>query len=140
MSTVNYDNIEPNIAEVDVNGATVNVKWKCPVSGGVVCQSSAGMKPLADTTTVAKGHVQKTLLKEAISAFNRFISQTFGATAGKVAVAASGAVHQGAERSIGKPVFNTATEHEAVVNAFKQVESQFKWDEDRELFVAAPKG
>src|SRR4051812_48892605 len=46
MPNVTYDNIEPNIAEVDVDGATVNVKWKCPVSGRVVCESAANMAPV----------------------------------------------------------------------------------------------
>lgn len=137
MSNVNYDNIEPNIAEVDVNGANVSVKWKCPVSGKVVCESSAAMTPAASTTKKATNMAKKALLYEALGALNRFISKTFGGTAGKMAASASVALRQGGEKAIGTPTFTTATEHAAVVNAFRQVEKRFKWDEDRELFVSA---
>ena len=76
------------------------------------------------------------MLVEAIGAFNRLIGSTFGGTAGKVAAAASASVRTGVDGSIRKPTYNTASEHAAVVNAFRQVEKQFKWDEDRELFVS----
>jgi hypothetical protein len=136
MSKVTYDNIEPNIAEVDVNGANVKVTWKCPVSGRIVGDSQADMKAAGGTTRAARTHVQRTLLAEAVTAFNRFIQSLFGTTAGKVAVAASGAVRTGVEQSMAKPVYTPAAEHEAVVAAFRQVEGKFRWDEDRELFVA----
>ena len=137
MPNVNYDNIEPNIAEVDVDGATVSVKWKCPVSGRVVCESSAAMTPIASTSKKATSMAKKALLYEGLAALNRFISHTFGGVAGKMATSASVALRQGGEQTIGRPTYNTASEHAAVVNAFRQVEKKFKWDEDRELFVAA---
>ncbi len=136
MSNLTYDNIEPNIADVDVDGANVTVKWKCPVSGRVVCESSCGMKPLASTTGAATKQVKRALLVEAIGAFNRFVKSTFGGTAGKIVGAASASVRTGVDKTILKASFNTATEHAATVNAFRQVEKQFKWDEDRELFVS----
>ena len=74
MPHVNYDNIEPNIAEVDIEGATVNVKWKCPVSGRVVGESSAGMSPVATTAKKATNAAKKALLFEALGALNRFIA------------------------------------------------------------------
>ena len=122
MSNLNYDNIEPNIAEVDVNGATVNVKWKCPVSGRVVCESSAAMTPIATTSKKATNAAKKALLYEALGALNRFISHTFGGTAGKMVGAASVSLRQGGEQTIGKPTFNTASEHAAVEIAFREVE------------------
>src|SRR6476619_631945 len=137
MPHVTYDNIEPNIAEVDVDGATVNVKWKCPVSGRVICESSTGMTPVANTPKKATNMAKKALLYEALGALNRFISHTFGGTAGKMAASASVALRQGGEQTIGKPTYNTASEHAAVVEAFRMVEKKFKWDEDRELYVAA---
>ena len=137
MPNVDYDTIEPNIAEVDVAGANVSVKWKCPVSGRVVCESNAAMKPTASTTANASRSVKRTVLNEMIMGFNKFIKSMFGSSAGKVSAAATAALRQGAEKQISKPTFNTATEHEAVVNAFRQVEKKFKWDEDRELFIAA---
>ncbi len=137
MPKVNYDNVEPNIAEVDVDGTEVRVKWKCPVSGSVVCESSAAMKPATSTARAASTQVKKTLLYEVMVAFNRFISSTFGGTAGRIAASATTMARAGADRAVGKPVYNTATEHAAVVDAFRKVENRFKWDEDRELFINA---
>lgn len=137
MQKVDYDAIEPNIAEVDVAGAIVNVKWKCPVSGRVVCESNAAMKAAVSTAATASRSIKKTLIFEMTRSFNSFIKAAFGLTAWKVSAAATTALSQGAEKQIARPTFNTATEHEAVVNAFHQVEKKFKWDEDRELFIAA---
>ena len=44
MRAVSYDQIEPNIAEVDSEGNRVKVTWKCPVSGAVVGNSVGYMK------------------------------------------------------------------------------------------------
>jgi hypothetical protein len=79
---------------------------------------------------------QRTLMEVAIQTFVRFIGRTFGGVAGQVAVAAGNPARAGAMQQIGRPTYNKASENAAAVDAFEQVRDKFRWDEDRELFVA----
>src|SRR5256885_1047593 len=43
MNPIAYETIAPNVAHVAVNGAVVQVNWKCPLTGREVGQSTATM-------------------------------------------------------------------------------------------------
>jgi len=129
--------IEPNVAETEVDGANVVVTWKCPVSGKIVGKSEAGMQAATSTTRNMSRAAQRSLLEAAMQAFVSFINRTFGGVAGQVAGSASYSAKAGALEQIGRPVYNKASQNAAALAAFEQVKDKFRWDEDRELFVAA---
>ena len=136
MPTVRYDMIEPNVAATDVDGENLTITWKCPVSGKVVGKSQAMMQPANSTTRSMAQATQRSLLESGIQALIAFINSTFGGVAGNVASAASYPARTGAMQQIGRPVYSRASENDAAVQAFEQVKDKFRWDENRELFVA----
>jgi hypothetical protein len=136
MQKTTFDMIEPNVAETEVDGGNVVVTWKCPVSGKIVGKSEAPMQAAASTTREISRAAQRTLMDAAIQGFVRFIGQTFGGLAGQVAQSTSNPARAGAYQQIGRPAYNKAAENAAVLAAFEQARDKFRWDEDRELFVA----
>jgi hypothetical protein len=138
MIKTTFDMIEPNVAETEVNGANVVVTWKCPVSGKIVGKSEAQMQAGSSTARNISQAAQRSLLEAAIQASVRFISQTFGGLAGQVAGSAAYPAKAGAMGQIARPVYSKASENAAALAAFDQVKDKFRWDENRELFVAAP--
>ena len=136
MPALNYDAIEPNIAEVDINGPTVEVTWKCPVSGKVIGSSEAVMQPSISASNQVKTSVKRTVVNEVIQFLNNTVVSMIGGSAGRVARAATSAARTGIDRKVSKPKFDEETEHAAVVVAFRKVMDRFDWDEDRELYVA----
>jgi hypothetical protein len=133
---VTYDQIEPNIAEVDVQGERVTVTWKCPVSGKVVGESIAQMESDQVASAVKSG-VARAVVFEGMSAIVQAIGQRFGMFGSKVASAAMAPMSGGVIQSVGAPRFTEAARRKAVVVAFVPVEAKFEWDEDRGLFVAS---
>jgi hypothetical protein len=137
MLKTTFDMIEPNVAETDVRGDTVIVTWKCPVSGKIVGKSEAIMQPGTSTARDISRAAQRSMLDAAIGAFVGFMGRTFGSLAGQVAGAAAFPAKTGAVQKIGRPVYDKASENAATLSAFDHVKDQFRWDENRELFVAA---
>ncbi len=136
MPKTTFDMIEPNIVETEVDGANVVVTWKCPVSGKIVGKSEAPMKAATSTTRNVALATQRTLIEVAIQSFVSLISRTFGGIAGQVAGSAAYPAKAGALQQVGRPAYTTASQNAAALEAFDQVKDKFRWDEDRELFVA----
>lgn len=136
MPHITYDTIEPNVAETEVDGSTIVVTWKCPVSGKIVAKSEAGMEAATSTARNMAQATQRTLIEAALQGFVSFISNTFGGVAGRVATSAAYPARAGAIQQVGRPVYTKASENAATVAAFEQVRDKFRWDENRELFVA----
>jgi hypothetical protein len=137
MPNTTFDMIEPNVAESDVNGGKLVVTWKCPVTGKIVGKSEAQMSADASTGRAMSAAAQRSLVDAAIQGLLAFISSTFGGLAGKVAVSASAPARGGALQHIGRPVYGKASQNAAALVAFEAVKDKFRWDENRELFVAA---
>jgi hypothetical protein len=136
MGKITYDMIEPNVAETEVNGANVAVTWKCPVSGKIVGKTEAQMQATTSATRSISQAAQRTLLESAVQGFVSFISRTFGGLAGQVAGSAAMPAKASAFQQVGRPVYTKASENQAAVTAFELVKDKFRWDENRELFVA----
>lgn len=138
MATVTYDQIEPNIAEVDTEGPTVKVVWKCPISGEVVGKSNATMT-VDPTVTQIKTGVARTFVMSGVPAIVQSIARAFGF--GSLGMRVTQAVVTPASYSVaGKMTavkYTDAMRRKAVVAAFAAVEKQFRWDEDRGMFVKA---
>jgi hypothetical protein len=136
MLKTTFDMIEPNVAETDVDGANLIVTWKCPVSGKIVGKSEAAMQGASSTARDISRAAQRTLADTFIQAVVSFIGSTFGSLAGRVAGSTSYAAKAGAMKEIARPVYTQASQNAAALVAFEQVKDKFRWDENRELFVA----
>lgn len=136
MSVVTYDQIEPNIAEIDTDGSLVKVVWKCPVSGAIVDNSTSQMEVGATTQAVQRS-VSKTARGEVV----KFLVDTIGTVLGQGTVAAkvatsvvAPAAYSAVDKATG-PRYTEPVRRAAVLKAFDQVRHKFDWDEDRGLFV-----
>jgi len=136
MPRITFDMIEPNVAETDVDGANVAVTWKCPVSGKIVGKSAAPMQAATSTTRNISRAAQRTLIESAFQGVVRFIGATFGGLAGQVAGSAASPATAGAVQQVNRPAYTQASQNAAALAAFEQVNDKFRWDEDRELYVA----
>jgi hypothetical protein len=137
MPKITYDLIEPNIAETEITGPTVRVTWKCPITRKIVGQTAADMQAATSTARNVSVAVQKSLIDQGFRFVNDLVARMFGGMASQVSAAATHQARAGTFQQVGKPQFNKAAEYAAVVAAFEQIQQKFRWDEDREHFVAA---
>jgi len=137
MPTISYNSISANVAEATVDGATVNVRWRCPATGKMVGTSSGTMA--ADDSLGARvgANVKRTVASEAIYGAARFLSGFLGGAAGRVVsnavYTAAGDINTKATDGVD---YTEASRQAAVVAAFESVQSSFVWDEARRQFVA----
>jgi hypothetical protein len=134
---VSYDAIEPNVAQVEVNGSQVQVVWKCPATGRTVGQSTAYMSADSSLSGRVTANVKRSIVSEITYGAARFISGLLGGTAGRVlgnaAYTAAGDVDNRATSGVD---YSEATRQAAIVAAFEQVQTSFVWDDRRKQFVA----
>lgn len=137
MNPVSYHTIAPNIAEVSVDGAQVQVSWKCPASGRTVGNTAATM--VADPSLAARvgASAKRTLVSEVIYGAARLLSGLVGGTAGRVLrSAAYTAAADLNSRATSGVDFTEASRQAAILLAFESVRPLFAWDENRQQFVA----
>lgn len=140
MDPVRYDTIVPNIVRVDVDGAQVTVRWKCPVTGREVGESSAGMS--ADPSLAAKvqASVRRSIASELIYGAARVVAGLLGGAAGRVVgEAAYTAANDINTRVTEGAEYTSASREAAIVAAFESVRDDFTWDERQHRFVARPR-
>ena len=137
MNPVGYATIEPNIARVEVDGAQVQVFWKCPASGRDVGQSAAAMIADQSTTNRVQASVKRSIASEVIYGAARMLAGVLGGAAGRVV---SNAVYTAANdlntRVTANVDYTEASRQAAVVTAFDSVKDLFVWDDQRQRFVA----
>jgi len=137
MSQVSFETIEPNIGQVNVDGAQVDVVWKCPATGRQVGKSTAYMTADASLTGRVGANVKRTIVQEITYGAARFISGLLGGTAGRVvgnaAYTAAGDVQHRATSGVD---YTEASRQAAIVVAFESVQDSFVWDDQRRRFVA----
>jgi hypothetical protein len=137
MNPVGYATIEPNIARVEVDGAQVQVFWKCPASGHDVGQSAATMIADQSTTNRVQASVKRSIASEVIYGAARMLAGVLGGAAGRVV---SNAVYTAANdlntRVTANVDYTEASRQAAVVTAFDSVKDLFVWDDQRQRFVA----
>lgn len=137
MNPVGYDVILMNIAKVDVNGAQVDVTWKCPVTGQVVGQSSGTMSADPSMSGRVLASVKRSVASEVVYGAARFVANLLGGAAGRVvsnaAYTAAGDINARATAGVD---YSEDSRQAAIVMAFESVEPSFNWDEPRRQFVA----
>lgn len=137
MNPVSYDTIAPNIARVDVDGALVQVSWKCPLTGRELGQSSANMSADPSVAARVQASVKRSIASEIIYGAARLISGVLGGAAGRVVsnAAYTAASDINARVTAGSD-YTEASRKEAIVAAFESVKASFVWDEQQQRFVA----
>lgn len=137
MSTVSYESITPNIAEVRTEGAQVHVTWKCPATGRSVGASSASMSADPSLSSRVGANVKRSIASELIYGAARMVSSLVGGAAGRVisnaAYTAAGDLNARATSGVD---YSEASRRAAIVAAFQAVESSFAWDAGRGQFIA----
>lgn len=137
MTPVVYETIVPNILQVDVNGATVNVTWRCPVTAREVARSSASMAADASVVNRVQASVKRSIASEVIYGAARMVAGLIGGAAGRVVGnAAYTAANDINTRVTAGVDYSEASRQAAVVSAFESVKSSFVWDDQRQRFIA----
>jgi hypothetical protein len=138
MNPVEYGTIAPNIADVQVDGRTVHVTWKCPASGRTVGQSSAAMSADDSMTSRVRASVARSVASEVIYGAARFVAGLLGGAAGRVVSnAAYTAANDINTRATADVDYTETSRQTAIVNAFASVKPSFVWDAQRRQFVAS---
>jgi hypothetical protein len=137
MNPIPYDSIAANIEQVDVDGAQVQVNWKCPATGRAVGTSSATMSSDPSLGTRIGASVKRSIASEVIYGAARAISGLLGGAAGRVIsnAAYTAAADINARATAGAD-YSEASKQAAIVAAFESVRPSFVWDEKRRQFVA----
>jgi hypothetical protein len=137
MNPVGYDMILANIAKVDVNGAQVEVTWRCPVTERVVGQSTATMSADPSVAGRVLASVKRSVASEVVYGAARFVASLLGGAAGRVvsnaAYTAAGDINSRATAGVD---YTEASRQAAIVTAFETVKPSFVWDEPQRRFVA----
>jgi hypothetical protein len=137
MDTITYDSIAPNVGQVSVDGAQVNITWKCPVSGRVVGTSTGWMSADSSLGSRVGASVKRSIANEVIYGAARLLSSFIGGAAGRVI---SNATYTAAAdintRATSGVDYTEASRQAAIVVAFDAVKESFTWDDARRQFVA----
>jgi len=137
VNAISYDAIHPNIAEVRVIGASVQVTWKCPETGRRVGESSATMSSDASVGGRVKSSVKRSIVSEISSGAARFLGGLLGGAAGRVARdAAYTAASDLRSKADSALEYSEASRRAAIISTFSSVESLFLWDDRRQRFLA----
>jgi len=137
MNPVRYDAIVPNIARVDVNGALVEVSWKCPATGREVGQSTATMAADPSIAGRVQASVKRSIASEVINGAARLVAGLLGGAAGRVVSNAAYTAASDINSRVTAGVdYTEASRQAAIVTAFESVKSSFSWDDQRQRFVA----
>jgi hypothetical protein len=137
MDPIHYETIAPNIGQVQVNGAQIQVTWKDPDSGREVGRSTSYMA--ADTALGSRvgASVKRSIVSEVVYGLARLISGRVGGVAGRVisnaTYTAANDVNARATSNVG---YTEASRRAAIVSAFESVRASFEWDDQRQQFRA----
>jgi hypothetical protein len=136
MNPLRYDTIVPNIAQVDVNGAQVQVRWKCPATGREVGQSTATMSADPSLASRVQANVKRSIASEVINGAARLLAGMLGGAAGRVisnaAYTAAGDINTRVTAGVD---YTEASRQAAILAAFETVKPSFVWDEQQHRFV-----
>jgi hypothetical protein len=137
MTSVRYDTIASNIADVAVEGSSVQVTWKCAATGREVARSSASMSADPSLAARIQASVKRSIASEAVYGAARMVAGLLGGVAGRVV---SNAVYTAAgdiDAKLTAGVDYTASSRAAAIaDAFESVKDRFVWDAGQERFVA----
>lgn len=136
MTLASYEAVAANVAQVHVDGTSVRVNWKCPVTGREMGESTAYMA--ADPSIPARvgASVKRSVVSEVVYGLARFLAGLLPGAAGRVF---NNAVYTAANdistRATAGTEYTDASRRDAIVAAFESVRDRFTWDEVNKRFV-----
>jgi hypothetical protein len=137
MNPIAYETIAPNIANVVVNGAVVQVNWKCPLTGREIGQSTATMTADPSVAGRVQASVKRSIAYEIIYGAARIVADLLGGVAGRVV---SNAAYTAASDINSKVTagsdYTEASRKAAIVAAFESVKPSFVWNDEQQKFIA----
>ena len=137
MDPITYDTLVANIARVDVDGATVRVRWICPASGRAMGESTSYMAADDSVTGRVRASVKRSVASEVIYGAARLLGSILPGAAGRVlnnaVYTAAADINTKATRGVD---YSEANRRAAIVTAFEEVRPAFKWDASSGRFVA----
>jgi hypothetical protein len=137
MSAITYDMIKPNVANVSTNGPTVEVAWKCAETGRDMGRSTAQQQTDNSVGGKVMTTVKQSVVREVGYGIVSLVSSFLGGSAGRVARDATwSAQSQIQAKANAASSYNETTRRAAIVQAFKQVESAFGWNNEKKIFIA----
>jgi hypothetical protein len=74
MNPISYDSIAPNIAQVSVDGAQVQISWRCPLTGRTVGASTGSMTADPSLASRVGASVKRSIASEVIYGAARLVS------------------------------------------------------------------
>ncbi len=136
MRAPSYDDIEPLIADSKIDGSTIEVSFRCPVTQTEV-PSQGTMRAGRDVSSVAQRSVKRSLSQSLRRA-------VFSAIRGALGSGLLGRAGQDVARSVltdatdkMNHTHSSGEKQAALLEAFEQVQSQFVWDAKSSRWVAA---
>lgn len=137
MRPILYETIAPNIGQVTLNGAEVQVTWRDPESGREVGRSTAYMSADTSLTSRVGASVKRSIVSEVVYGLARLIAGRMGGAAGRVignaTYTAAGDLNTRATANVD---YTEASRRAAIISAFESVRANFDWDETRQQFRA----
>jgi len=133
MSEFTLDAINPLVEQADVTGYSVNVTFRCPVSGRQI-RSSAQV--VQDTGGRIGQAVKRSLWQNMRWSLARVVRSVMGyGVAGEIGSAVAHGALAGAEQRQWEP--SKAQIDQAILDAFKNAQNQFAWDGSGQRWVSA---
>lgn len=137
MDSIAYDSLIPNLQQVDLDGVSVRVRWKCPKTGRAMGESTASMAADDSVAGRVRASVKRSVASELIYGAARLLGSVLGGAVGRVVnnavYTAAGDINAKATSGVD---YSEASRQAAIVAAFESVKDQFVWETDNKRFVA----
>ena len=136
MNPYSLEHINPLIVDIKEHGRSLQILFQCPVSGTQVSSRASAARNNSSGNQV-KRTAERSMMYAVQRALSQVIRDVFGhSTLGRVA---SDITRQTVSSASSK-VMNGLSRQEkdaAILEAFKKVERQFSWSEDKQLWMSA---
>lgn len=136
MNRYSMQSIEPLIANIQENGRSVQVIFQCPISGQQVSSRSSAQRSNSLGNQVKK-RTERSILYAVQRALGQVIREVFGHnTFGRIA----SDITRQTVYSASSQIMNGLSRQEkdsAIIEAFKKVERQFTWNEERGQWLSS---
>lgn len=138
MPQPTYENVAPLVADMRESGRTVQVTFRCPVSGDTVSSSHSVPRDTSTSSQVMQT-AQRSMMYGIQSSVSRAISQAFGynSIVGRVAGDVARQAVYSATSTSNSQSLSAREKQAAVLEAFRKVSSRFVWDNSRAHWISA---
>ena len=138
MEDISYENVKPNVARAEAAGTQMNCTFRCPVTSTEVQSSAAIPKPsaMADKLGgIAKKSVTRSLKYKVAGLVRGVLGRGMLGRAG-------GDMVREALKNVGVDAGEASEDQKqaAVVDAFRNVQTQFTWDAKNNRWISAKAG